>query len=762
MKLGQFVLAFGMGFLLFMGAMITENARYDLVSQVEDPFKESVVFEEHFISSVSDEPKEIFTSNGEFLRIFPGTEVDFSFGKRSLVEGELFYSSDFVDDSDFSKEKPRILKAPDIGQLKVDDLLINAPSASIFVVRDKTAEQIQIYTYNHSIELYWADVKTPFLVPPGMIVSIHEKLISEKTAQLFYSKLKKEFRLKPFQTFASDEAGMDIINKISISVEFQKKIGEKLEKYAKLAPETWFTIRPDRFTGKLVNIINKNAIGLSQGKKEEAVFKEKLLPLVEAHFAIKNKQAAKGKKHLNEFRKVIDSHDWKNLLEKNSTINDKWKRFVRAQKAWLRTVFPKDPAYSFIEFWTHDQEAGAFGKIEQEFDRIETLVADRHLEEAKKKLIGLNDKIKNIQISSNFQYQLTKRRRILKELLLSQRFLLSKEIFELYALLIEKESMMQVEDSELIDELVLESAQDVLFFLNRFLRTIPNPDISEVLLTVYNNLDVESIAKKRGRKDLFSEKEKEIIAFIKLAGSSGLTEEEMLAIKEQQAYQKKIKEKITALREKGKKEDTQTSKRPQISDDKNLTEFLANLEINVNSLEISKLKNGEFLTFANGNFLGEPVSGTFQVNNQTFKTIRIGEESKHGIKSRFLKGVLNVFKKSSYKASAPIQQKEIIQQNSRNAILQRTLVRELFQNEGFIVSKDNVKILDKEFKAFELIDAIFEEKVKTNFVYDTETEEVLNLKFSIGNKKFQFGSETFEREEINSVIEEKLEKYLKK
>ena len=89
-------------------------------------------------------------------------------------------------------------------------------------------------------------------------------------------------------------------------------------------------------------------------------------------------------------------------------------------------------------------------------------------------------------------------------------------------------------------------------------------------------------------------------------------------------------------------------------------------------------------------------------------------------------------------------------------------MRELFQNEGFIVSKDNVKILDKEFKAFELIDAIFEEKVKTNFVYDTETEEVLNLKFSIGNKKFQFGSETFEREEINSVIEEKLEKYLKK
>lgn len=304
------------------------------------------------------------------------------------------------------------------------------------------------------------------------------------------------------------------------------------------------------------------------------------------------------------------------------------------------------------------------------------------------------------------------------------------------------------------------------------MREFPNPKISKILLGVYQKLDAEGVAQKRGRKNLFTDAEKETIAFIKLVGSSGLTEEEIKTIKEQQAYQTKLTKQIAGLQEKS---ETSEAGFNRLKSKDDVVSFFENLEIvidqvnvkiDINQMEVTELKPDEFFQFKDGRFMGQSVSGTFQVSNQMFKTIRIGTEAHYRVKTGFVGGVFSRFAEMRKTKEATKISEDFIPQNTKKAILERSLVRELFQTMELEVSKDDIKVLDEELKTFEFSRVVWErettslQKINLSFIYLKEEDAVKNLQLSAGGgrKEFNFGPELINRTDIMERIEKQLEK----
>ncbi len=766
MKFGKIFLAFGIGLLIFTGILTTESARYGIISQIQDPFEKTEKLEKRVAVSTFEDPQDFFTPDGEFLRVFPEAEINFSGTRRELIRGDLFLSSDFISESkDVNINFSSVVSAPLIGQLKVGKLLINAPGASVFVSYKHEDEKIEIYAFNHSIEILWEGAKMPFLIPQGMKVSIAEKFISEKTGSLFYTKLKKDFRLKPFEVnFPPNESGEKVEDKIGLAVLTHAEWGDRMKAFAMLEPSSWFFARPDHLTGKAISFVKTTAFGLPKSKHDKIQFQTLVAPFVTAHHAVKENSILKAENSLREFKAISDGAEWKKLLKGNPNINEKWNRFIRAQKAWMATMFPSDPAYIFVKILESKTEKNIFAEIENEFSRIEILIANRHLEEAKKRLIDLKKKTQSAPKNKVYRPQITKIRRALGEVLNTKIFFQSEDIFQLYALLIENESVgIDTKDRELSDELALEAAQDLLSFLDNFLRNHPNPKVSKILLGVYQKLDVETVAQRRGRKDLFSKEEKETIAFIKLVGNSGLTKEEIESIKEQQAYQSELTAKIDKLKKIDEKEDEET--RIKIETTEALKEFISSLDVDTSAMKVTVLKPKEYFQFQGGRFMGEPVSGTFRIAGQIFKTIKAGAEVNYRIQLQFAKGFFNRVAqiKNEQKKSTTTAQ-DFIPQNTKKAVLERTFVQESFQSIGFQLSKTNVTALDEELNTFEVTeatlvrpDATYNQKVRLDFTYLKQTDEVQNVKLITGGRnEFNFGSQKFKRSVMKDKIEEQL------
>ena len=758
MKFGQLFTAFGFAFFIFAGVIIAENMHYETLQKVQDPFIKTQKIDRIIETSSLETPQTIFTDSGEFIQVFSNTKLDFTNGDRKIIKGEVFLSSDFILDTGTSRKKQNTAKE---GQIKVGNLFIHAPHASIFIIYTPN-ENIRIYAINHSIELYWADVKNPFLIPPGMMVSINEKQISKKTATLFYSKLKKEFRLKRFdlELYLSDITNLETPErKITHSVERLNKKEKELIEYADIAPETWFTIRPDNFTGRVVNFIKASTLGLPKSKKDLFTFQEMRVPLIKAHFSAKEGNKVNTQKSLTKFKQTINSHEWKSLLESNKEIRDEWNKFSQAQRVWINNNI-SNLEYVFTELYAQ-KSTSAFDKMDNEFNRFENLVASKNWNEAERVIKDLNISAETMILTEKHQKQLTKRRRILTELLNTRDVLEKKEGFELYISLIKKEITLPIEDKALQDELTLEIAQELLFFLNKYIKENPNKKISEVLISGYNNIKstIEESTKRKGRASLFSEEEKEIQTLIKIAGSSIITDEELESIKKEQAYRTQINERIAQL----KTNKNSLEKKPPIHNEETLKIFLEENEIDIEKLEIKNLKNNEYLNFTKGMYLDNEISGTFQIKEQVFKTIKVNDKSNHNVPQKFIKGILNslIETKTNEHPVAYEKEKEI-PQNTNKAILEKTFIRELFTAEGFTISSEYIEALNMELTEFKITNAIIEGQTTVSFIYDSTANKISEIIINTGNKKFRSGKKPYTIEEGVELIMTKTEEMNKK
>lgn len=770
MKIEQLLIAFATSLLIFFGIWASESVRFNFLDSLENPFEKAQELNER--KKVGANVFEIFTKEGEFFRLYPESEINFEKKQREIVNGEMFISSQFISEKDskganietiFNEET--ITK---IGQYRAGPVLINAPGLSFFVSRDEIKKKTKIYAYDHSISIFFPESKTPFIIPSGMFIEIQEELISEKTGRLYYTKLKKELRLMEFMMpFSMNETSEKVEDKIAISLDKFKNLKKKIEIYAKQLPQTWILSRPSSLIGKfsqtIKNIQKDYALSYPEEKKQKRTFENLVSDLVNANYEVEKGNKNFAQDYIKTFLNTFKQKDWEILMVSSLEIKKNWDDFERAQKAWLRTVFPDEIANIFSDIWENKNKKADLENLEQKFFSIETFIANNNVKKAEaefKTMILLVEKLE-IPEEEALKRKITKLRRLLTELFKVQPSFQKEEFFNLYILFVEKEARAYSKQ-KIGNELTLEVAQDILYFLKKFLdpETV-NSENAKILVKIYEYLAIDKIVEGLGRQ-IFSKAELETVELVAYVGSSGLTKEEIKSLQKAKEKETEMKNRIKEL-EKEYEEDEEQTISLQIKDKESLYFFLKTKGIDVTQMKISELSKEELFRFYGGKVFSEEISGTYQVSQQIFKIITIGKESQRKLNLRFFDGFLSNIKNTleSEKNEIKNGSKLFIPQDSGRIAMERRLIKKLLEKEGFEVSIKDILALDQDAITFEIENLLYEKKYRLKFIYSQASKKVKNLILENGKNKFEFVEE-FEIKNLAQTIEEKISEIFKK
>ncbi len=771
MNIWSYFSAFSLAMIIFFGIYVSENEQFELISSLKNPFESALDFQESGTIETKI-PRDVFTKNGEFFRLYPGTTFDFKEKNRKIDSGEAFLSALFVDNSffeinDFNIEKgfiqsENVLKT---GQINVGPAFINFPGATIFVSRNIQQEKIELYVYGHSVDLFFEGFKYPFVIPAGMKVEIHEKLLSEKTAKLYYSKLKKEFRMSSYNLLDNNNPHIDKINQ---TIDWQKEWGNRLYNFSINTPKSWIRWKQDNLFGRFIknfkNFQIKFAFGISEKKKADFQFQNFIEPFFNANNYVLEGEKGAARKELSNFKTIISGNDWNDFMEKNNERSANWEIFSKVQKAWLRTVFTGAMQDVFIEFWESIQEVTNLQKIKGSIFTIEDYIFNNQFKAIQQELFLLKKTLEVTEFNEEDSFEVTKIRRILLGTLKNNFSFQEKESFEVYSMFIEKE-LSNYEKTEIKQEIRLENGQDLLFFLSDFLRTKADIEIVNILLHSYQKLNIQKIAQKMGRQ-IFTEKELEIIEIIKLIGETGVSEKDLQKIRDHVEYQRNFNNLIFNFREEKNDIIEETPKRNEnlIINVKNLKNFFIELGINTNGMifKTNRTPNGnlEKALFSEGVFNNKKVSGIFKFQTQLFDLIQVGEHTNKLLNSQFLSNFLtNVELQNINKQEQERTKNKIfISQTTTKAILKRELVREIFSAKKLYLSRDDIKALDLELNNFEIKEAFWQENIKLSFSYNFSTKKIRNASIEKGVIKIDFSNQSINLEQFIPEIKKELKK----
>ena len=399
MRFWQYIVGTGLALLAFATVLVSENAQFNLQTGLENPFSQTEELTSRVTLSSKDKTLDVFTPDGEFIRIFPGSDVDFSDGKREVIAGEVFLSGSFLNrESVMPTKKETVFLFENFtassGQVRVGPVMVQYPKARIFVSRNAEEQRSQIYAVGHSVEVWFAGAMQPFVLPSGMKINLREQLIGPRTASLFYSKQKKEFDLRAFELSLDVAEETDSPeHKISLALQAQSQWGKKMGGYALRLPETWIQARSETMFGKLIRGLQKiqarYSIGFPKRKETILAFKELVEPLVQANQLVSEQKKALAAEALARFDVSLKNPRWKQALNGNADLQKEWNTFARAQKAWLQAITPDAPAYVFTEFWSKSEQTDAVGELEKAFSNIEALVANRFFQKARENLTAM-------------------------------------------------------------------------------------------------------------------------------------------------------------------------------------------------------------------------------------------------------------------------------------------------------------------------------------------------------------------------------------
>ena len=776
MQRWKIFVAFALACLIFIGLVVSENRKFELVSRLKNPFDRATSLDGKIF--VDSEEKEIFTQDGELFHLSAGTELDFSPPSRQILSGSGFVSGVLIGDRDFrrarrisvSPDRPFSQKniAPRVAQLQIGPIFVNFPGATIFFERDAEKRRSEIAVFGRSVEIFWETATRPFVIPPGFRVSIRERLISPKTSEIFYTKLKKEFRMRRFFVdFSLPSHNLNFSEKFGYFLQSIAKRSRELERFVSITPEIWSIghVTRDKFLGELVykfqKIQEKYAIGIPPENLATRKFQSFIDPLLQSRRLLKrgNKKAAEAQ--LNEFLSLIRGWDWADFLAANAKIEKMWGDFDRAQSGFLRSVHPESPERIFFDIPKNSVFASDFEWIDREFSEVEMLISNRFFIIANKKMSNLSEKILKLENPEKFKFKITKIRRLLVEILKSDSFFRKKDWFQNYSSLVEVELVAYAKNPIFLREIRLESAQDSLRFLAKLFEKNTDAEVAKILLKIYKKLDIPAIVRRLGR-EIFTASELETIDFVAFVGASGLTGSEMAAIRDAQARQREFSRRISALKSQFKSGAKMRSSAPiKIVDESGLMRFFEENGIGGDEIATQFFeKNGEpfLILFSDASIDEIAISGTFVIPEQKFKVVKIDEFHEKNVPVAIFPQFVRQ-KSKKIKATRPRHDQKVVQsvpQNTTTAVLERKLVAELFRLEGFSVARRNVQILDPEMTIFRLKNARFGSQQFKSFEYHRDDESVRRVVVRDGEDPVNFGSEIFPRKNSGEILTKKL------
>ncbi|MCF7906251.1 hypothetical protein K9L63_03645, partial [Candidatus Gracilibacteria bacterium] len=436
------------------------------------------------------------------------------------------------------------------------------------------------------------------------------------------------------------------------------------------------------------------------------------------------------------------------------------------------TILPEKTNAVFFDFWRERKARTPLEKLQLTFLNIEKFLFQSSFDQAESERDEFEAILHSLSLKEAEVYQLIEIRRVLSKMLLQEISLQNEEWFKTYALLVQKEREFfetQEEEQEDANTFKREVAHEILSFLQKFLEDRTKIDVSEVILSVYRNLHMDELADREGQ-DIFTPEENELIHLISLIGNTGLTKEELDAIKLARESQTELSERISELEAQTKQDTADTSANEReitsIANAKYLKDLFQKNGIITAQMDFETIREQGITRFSKGEFQGLPVSGVFQYTTQLFERVEVGETSTEQIHERFLNGFLNQIENSLAQKQSDTSDNAsgngiFISQTTPQAILQRKFIQELLTAEEVTVSRQNIQILDMEMQRFHVSNAEIQ-KHKIEFIYDRETHKAYNTSLQVGATTLLLGGEGISFEDILTRIEEEEAKEQKK
>ena len=506
-------------------------------------------------SCLDQKEKEVSMTTIEGDLFFASADADFCLrdGKKNLKKGALYWSREMAGDSIVMPNKEIAGKRA----LSVEKILVFSPLGDSIIIHDPGRSITQIFATNQPTYFWFPGAEHPFQINPGMMVTVLQKQINEKTKDIFFTKKRKGLQYKPYyandweekivlletektvkhtglKTFLKNHfTNENVLEKISgeksrIFYGYQKFFWNGLDKY--FEENAWIKfLKEVRFSLK---IDKKHDYDVKEFQKEIADFYEALKMIADG-----NTVEAEGK--LTNFKKQKNNSNFlRNIPPKSAPIKD-WEAIAKIQKGWLLWGRSLDSnTQVLIKFW-FDNPTEGLDELHRLLFLTQNAINKNNIAEAKS-LMEMFEKAFSSQEKtfgdmkipaekfSNIRRQFFL---ITTESKLNTLGEKNTEYLDLYRRMALTESNFYETKAEK-EEIRLEVAQDILSYIQKLLgeRNSTNNKRIDALVEIYQELEIDNLEEILGRK-VFSADEKIIIQVVQISGAKGLRLEEIDNVK---------------------------------------------------------------------------------------------------------------------------------------------------------------------------------------------------------------------------------------
>lgn len=745
---------------------MSESARQANFQTLENPFSNTESLPDVIVLDDQDETKEFFSEDRSLWTFYPGSYAQFEGSKREIINGPVFASFNFITEAEL--KKLRYFKVdsfdpetfvPTTAQIKIGKMAINAPGASVFVNRDNTGGSTKIYSYDHALDVWFPGASRPFVLPPQSQITIDDKTV-DRLGKLYYTKLKKDLRLKAFD--------MQEENLISQAIDAKTNKLDDVKNFAEGLPRTWYWFDPGSAMGQIASMVKylqrDYALGISQSLRKQFYFDQFVEDFLAAHYRYLNNNPESAAVKVEDFLETLGSSQWQRFLVANPQYSKKWNFLGQNQKVWLHHAFQDDPEYVFAPIWFSEGRANTLADLEDAFYEVEEMMGNQFTAKAKQGLKTLNENLGDIKIVQADATRVTRVRRLLSEIMKKETTLQNEEVFALLRQMIELEVSLYARSNPNREEIVLENAQEVLGFLKTFIEDRTAGKINQTLVNTYAFLEIDQIEAQLGRT-IFTQAEKETIRLVQFVRAEELTEGELAQIQEDKSLRDLIDERFAEIEAKKKQEVETQFVVNKIDTEQELIETLGEARVLTEGILIESQNNSSSnpsFTFRGAYYERYPLNGVFRIDTQEFNFIKLQDIQEKFVAPRYLPALLRRMAKDVEEQAPPETLDDPLpSQNTPLAILQRKLVRETFEQEGLRVNNNNVTIVHNDYNEFEITDALMGKEYKMRFTYFQKEEYVTNLVVEYVRNRFEFGDQVIPRDGIQDFITKSVQERFK-
>ena len=763
----QIFVAAAISLALFIGLFWSEKTMYQRLSSLNNPLENTQFLNERLVVN-KEVPQTWMHPSGELFMAFSGTKINFTNQARELEEGRLYIDSNFVSQADVDAAKrgfpaPFLLgtATPKVGQLKAGAIIVSVPRGIAVLKRDLIRQEVEIYAHDHPVDIFLPQAEEPFLLPAGHTVLVKEGRVDVLGA-LYYTKLKKELKLTRFDSTETKRlAHFD--EPLAAGLALSAQWREQTTAYAEQVATSWERFSPNSFMGQILRALSYvqryYAVGVDKPYKIDYQYRGLTSDLVSAYFALRNNEKLQAIESAQSFLALKASAEWARFFVEQPQFISAWDRFVRTQQVWMFYLFPEGLESELLwRLWGGEAELKSLEDYAAQYYRFEKFHAEGLRGPSENALDALPEKFAALSFELTDQSLMSRLRRQLSFKLQTEFNLRSDDSFTLYTQLVKAEQDILTGNSELQQEIQLEVAQELLFFLKDLLDSSTRKDSTVILLKTYRDLKVGDLYKTIGRT-VFNQQESQTLDRIQSLGT--LDDKALAAVRQSDAA---TADTLAALKILGTGSNTGPVEPVNLGlqTEADLVDELKAIGVltqGMNTRLIEKEENN-LINFSGASYNDYALSGVFRTDRQSFTLLKLGQVED----TRATVGNLRAFLQRMQAANKDLENTgttvtpdEGPNPDTAAAVVKRSLMLKLLRNQGITVSIDNIIPINFELSRAQVSNATLDKQYLLTFVFDLDSQQAEAVEVQYGRSKILLAGQIFDYQNLSTALKRAIE-----